>query len=35
MWAAELLPPGVISATLLGVIYSPSSLDESYGLKDD
>ena len=32
--AAQLLRPGVISATLLGVRYSSSSLDKSYGSND-
>jgi len=35
MWVARLLSPGVVSATLLGVKYSSSSLDKSYGSKDD
>jgi len=33
--AARSLCPGVISATLLGVYYLSSSLDKSYGSKDD
>ena len=33
-WAAPSLRPGDVSATLLGVKYSSSSLDKSYGSKD-
>ena len=33
--AAQSLHPGVVSATLLGVTYSQSLLDKSYGSQDD
>jgi hypothetical protein len=33
--AAQLLRPGVVSATLLDIKYSLSSLDKSYAAKED